>query len=225
MLFTVIVLFCMISLTPEASEVGLGGKVLLFPTKTNSSYVKLFPKKPMRMSAFTLCMRVATEEPMKKEMIFFTYRTPNVDEINVWRENDGRTALYIKTSKDAAFFTLPPFTLRTHMCTTWSSASGFTAFWVNGQRSGHQVYRKGFIINHDGTVLLGQDADYYLGKFDAKQSFVGEISDVNMWDYVLSGNQIRALNSKQHGVPNGNVFDWNAIQYEKYGNVKVGQDN
>ncbi len=39
---------------------GFGGKVLLFPTETNTSFVELTPEKPLSLSAFTLCMRVAT---------------------------------------------------------------------------------------------------------------------------------------------------------------------
>uniref|UniRef100_A0A8C2IFB4 Pentraxin (PTX) domain-containing protein n=1 Tax=Cyprinus carpio TaxID=7962 RepID=A0A8C2IFB4_CYPCA len=67
------------------TSMGLGGKVLLFPTKSNTSYVKLTPEKPLRLSAFTLCMRVATELRGEREIILFAYRTPQVDELNMWR--------------------------------------------------------------------------------------------------------------------------------------------
>ncbi|XP_016314329.1 pentraxin fusion protein-like [Sinocyclocheilus anshuiensis] len=219
--------FCLVFLTPVATEVGLSGKALLFPTKTATSFVKLTPEKPLSLSAFTLCMRVSTELQGQRQIILFTYRTPEVDELNVWREKDGRVALRIQSSGDAAFFLLPPLsTFQTHLCVTWDSETGLTAFWVDGRRSLFKIYRKGLSIRPGGTVLLGQDADTYLSTFDAEQSFVGEISDVQMWDYVLSGSQIRAVYSNQEPyVPKGNLFDWNTIKYEIKGDMVVAQNN
>lgn len=226
MLVSVVLFFCLLSLKPAATEGGLGGKVLLFPTETDTSYVKLIPEKSLRLSAFTLCMRVATELQGEREIILFAYRTVNDDELNLWRESDGRLALYIRSSKDAAFFHLPPLsTFRTHLCVTWQSVTGLTAFWVDGRRSLFQIYRKGLSIRPGGTVLLGQDPDAYVGGFDAGQSFVGEITDVHMWDHVLSGSQIRAVYSNQETYVKGNVFDWNTIKYEIIGYVLATQDN
>ncbi|ROI16452.1 Pentraxin fusion protein [Anabarilius grahami] len=222
-----LVLFlCLLSLTPAATEVGLGGKVLLFPTKTNTSFVELFPEKPLSLSAFTLCMRVATELQGEREVILFAYRTPQYDELNVWRE-EGQVSLYLRSSFEAAFFHLPPLSsFHTHLCVTWDSETGLSAFWVDGRRSLFQLYRKGHSVRPGGTVLLGQDPDKYLGAFDAEQSFIGEITDVKMWDHVLSGSQIKAVYSNQEPyVPKGNVFDWNTIKYEIIDNVHVVENN
>ncbi len=84
--------------------VGLSGKVLLFLTETNTSFVKLTPEKPLSLSAFTLCMRVTTELQDERDIILFTYRTPKVDELNVWREKDRRVSLYIQSSGNGVFF-------------------------------------------------------------------------------------------------------------------------
>ncbi|KTG44526.1 hypothetical protein cypCar_00034571 [Cyprinus carpio] len=215
----------LLSLTPAATEVGLGGKVLLFPYETDFSYVKLTPKKPLGLTAFTLCMRVATELQGERQIILFAYRTPDFDELNVWREKDGRVSFYL--SGDGAFFHLPPLsTFRTHLCLTWASRTGLTAFWVDGRRSAFQLYNPGHSIQPQGTALLGQDPDKYLGDFETVQSFAGELTDLNMWDYALTGNQIKALylNHAQR-VPRGNVFDWSTIEYEIKGNVLVVQDD
>lgn len=53
------------------------------------------------MSAFTLCMRLATELTAvpEREIILFAYRTADYDELNVWRELDGRyTILLVVTT-------------------------------------------------------------------------------------------------------------------------------
>ncbi|KAK9952991.1 hypothetical protein ABG768_017017 [Culter alburnus] len=221
-----VLFFCLLSLTAAAAEVGLNGKTLLFPTKTNTSFVELTPEKPLSLSAFTLCMRVATEIQGEREIILFAYRTPQYDELNVWREQ-GQVSLYLRSSSDAVFFHLPHLsTFQTHLCVTWDSETGLSAFWVDGRRSVYQLYRKGHSVRPGGTVLLGQDPDKYVGAFDAEQCFMGEITDVKMWDHVLSGSEIKAVYSNQEPyVPNGNVFDWNTIQYETIGNVIVVQDD
>ncbi|KAL1248305.1 hypothetical protein QQF64_021623 [Cirrhinus molitorella] len=226
MLVPVVLFFCLLSLTPVATEVGLSGKVLLFPTQTDSSYVKLIPEKPLSLSAFTLCMRVAMEIQDKRDIILFAYRTADADQLSLWREKDGRFSLYILSDNDGVFFNLPPLsTFQTHLCVTWDSATGLTAFWVNGRRSVFQIYKKGNSVKPGGTVLLGQDPDTYVGGFNAKQSFVGEITELHMWDYVLSGSQIKAVYSNQETYVTGNVFDWNTIMYEIIGSVIEAQDN
>lgn len=69
---------------------GASVKSLIFPSETSNSYVEMAPLKPLRLSAFTLCIRVATELHGEREIILFAYRTHDYDELNVWREADGR---------------------------------------------------------------------------------------------------------------------------------------
>lgn len=77
-----------------SSAAGLSGSItlrsLVFPIKTSNSYVEMVPQKSMNLRAFTLCMRVATELSGEREVILFAYRTTDYDELNVWRELDGR---------------------------------------------------------------------------------------------------------------------------------------
>ncbi|XP_074513458.1 C-reactive protein-like [Sebastes fasciatus] len=69
---------------------GVTIKTMVFPSETPTSYVEMVPQKPLNMNAFTLCMRVATELSGEREVILFAYRTADFDELNVWRELDGR---------------------------------------------------------------------------------------------------------------------------------------
>ncbi|XP_048030443.1 pentraxin fusion protein-like isoform X3 [Megalobrama amblycephala] len=219
-----VLFFCLLSLTAAAAEVGLGGKLLLFPTKTDTSYVKLTPENPLNLTAFTLCMRVAMEpQGQRAKIILFAYHTPQYDELDVWRERDGRVSLSL--SGDRVLFHLPPLSsFHTHLCVTWDSATGLSAFWVNGERGVYQLYKKGHSVRPGGTVLLGQNPTAYVGGFDASQSFVGEISDVNMWDHVLSGSEIKNVYSGQIGRPyvrRGNMIDWDTVNYEITGHVII----
>ncbi|CAL8282280.1 unnamed protein product [Merluccius merluccius] len=203
--------------------VGLGGKVLVFPYETDFSFVALTPRKEMELKAFTLCLRVATELPADRQVILFAYRTADYDELNVWRERDGRVSFYLRG--DGVFFHLPPIsTFRTSLCLTWESNRGLAAFWVDGKRSSYQVYKPGHTVRPKGTVLLGQDPDKHLGDLEAAQSFVGEVTDLNMWDHVLSRSAVQAWHYGRE-VPAGDVFDWASIEYALSGNVLVVDDD
>ncbi|KAB5587246.1 hypothetical protein PHYPO_G00011000 [Pangasianodon hypophthalmus] len=194
-------------------------KVFLFPEESDTAYVHVTPKKPLNLQAFTLCMHVATELNSQRETILFAYRTQHYDELNVWQEK-GRLSLYLRSSGDAAMFTLPPLSaFPTHLCVTWDSSTGATAFWVDGRRSMLKIYRRGHQVDSDGAIVLGQDPDSYVGEFDSKQSFVGEITDLEMWDSVLSARQIKQVFEKQNIGLSGNVLDWNSLEYKIHGNV------
>ncbi|XP_074811155.1 uncharacterized protein LOC141988904 [Natator depressus] len=201
------------------SPLSLLEKAFIFPEETDNSYVVLSPAQPLSLEAFTLCMKAASELPPNREIILFSYRTKYYDELNVWQEFNGTFSLYL--SGPGVHFTLPKLnTFGSHMCVTWESKSGLTAFWVNGKRSVRKVLRPGHRIQPKGIVMLGQDPDTFWGSFEKAQSFVGEISDLYMWDHVLSPSIIQNV-YLDHSFPKGNIFDWKSLSYECTGNVIV----
>ena len=83
-----------------------------------------------------------------------------------------------------------------------------------------KIFKKGHTVQPGGKVIIGQDLDSYVGSFDAKQSFVGEIGDINMWDSVLSDRMIEDMFCGKR-VPTGNVFDWKTTELNINGEVVV----
>ncbi|KAF1379945.1 hypothetical protein PFLUV_G00181340 [Perca fluviatilis] len=194
-------------------------KSLVFPSETSTSYVEMVPLKPLNLGAFTLCMRVATELTGKREIILFAYRTQDYDELNVWRELDGRLSFYL--AGEGVLFRVPEIgALQTHLCVTWDSRSGAAALFMDGRKSSTKIFKKGHTVQPGGKVIIGQDPDSYLGSLDASQSFVGEIGDINMWDSVLSDRMIEDMFSGKR-VPTGNVFDWKTTELNINGEVVV----
>lgn len=110
----------------------------------------------------------------------------------------------------------------THLCFTWDSKSGATSLFMDGKKSLAKIFKPGYRVPANGCVILGQDTDSTIGNFDARQSFVGEIGDVNMWDSVLPDSTIRGLFSGLR-EPRGNVLDWESIKMKAKGHVKVIQ--
>ena len=134
-----------------------------------------------------------------------------------------RLSLYLRTSSrpEGVYFSVPQFgALETHLCVTWDSSSGATALFMDGRKSLTKIYKPGHTVVPGGKVIIGQDPDGYMGGFDASQSFVGEISDVNLWDSVLSDSTIQDLSSGMR-VPRGNDLDWETSQLRIRGGAKV----
>lgn len=128
-------------------------------------------------------------------------------------------SIYLQSSGSGVFFNVPELgALQTHLCFTWDSSTGAANVFMDGRESLTKIYKKGHTIQPGGRVILGQDADNLLGGFNAKQSLVGEISEVNMWDLVLPDGTIRMLSAGKR-VPRGNVIDWGTAQLKMNGNV------
>ncbi|MEE6502604.1 hypothetical protein FKM82_004569 [Ascaphus truei] len=197
----------------------LTDKSLFFPGESSSSYVHLSPATPMDLTAFTLCMKLSLDVPENRETILFSYRTLFYDELNLWLESNGNIGVYMRGES----LMLPPLDQSkewNHLCLTWESKHGRCELWVNNKRSATRVYQKKHKVKSGGIVLLGQDQDTLGDNFDASQSYVGKIKDLNMWDKVISLKSLHSL-FKEKEFQQGNIFDWGSLNYIIKGNVTI----
>lgn len=63
------------------------------------------------------------------------------------------------------------------------------------------------------TLHSLQEQDSHGGGFDLKQSFVGMMSDVHLWDHILSSCEIQNYVDELNFTP-GNVLNWSALEFE-----------
>ena len=77
----------------------------------------------------------------------------------------------------------------------------------------------GYVIRGKGTLVLGQEQDTVGGGFLASQSFVGEMTGVNIWDRVFGGNEVVSL-SKSCVAGEGNVYKWCDFEPHTRGEVQ-----
>lgn len=120
---------------------------------------------------------------------------------------------------DFLSLSFPPNTWHS-MCATWTSESGLAQLWVDGKPTIKRWLHSGQPISGRPIAILGQEQDSYGGTFDATQSFVGVISKLHMWDYVLTPAEIQRYVDDTNFTP-GNVFNWRALEFEIDGNVLV----
>ncbi|XP_077323576.1 uncharacterized protein LOC143958006 isoform X2 [Lithobates pipiens] len=197
----------------------LTGKYFLFPEESNNSYVDLSPALPLKLKAFSLCMKVSLNVSKNRETILFSYRTRYFDELNLWQEKSGQLGFYMSGEG----LMLPRLDRRKqwlHICLTWESKHGRSELWVNGRRYTNRVYRMGHQVQSGGIAMLGQDQDALGHDFDRSQSFVGKIKDLNMWNKVLSLKTLRSI-FRGKETTKGNIFNWSELTFSKKGNVQV----
>ncbi|XP_075886512.1 mucosal pentraxin-like [Nelusetta ayraudi] len=106
------------------------------------------------------------------------------------------------------------------ICFTWDSVSGVGQLWLNGKHSVRKYINSGSHISGTFIIILGQDQDSYGGTFDARQSFVGTLSDVHMWNETIPRQEIMNYMENKY-FSSGNVLNWRHLEFRVTGRVLV----
>uniref|UniRef100_A0A8C6SSU9 Pentraxin family member n=1 Tax=Neogobius melanostomus TaxID=47308 RepID=A0A8C6SSU9_9GOBI len=203
---------CLIILISNAAAIeDLSGKMFVFPQQTNTAHVKLTPSKTS-FTVITVCHRSFTD--LKREHVLFSMAIPsNTNEFAIiYKFATNEMQPHMKRDKTSYGGLNYKINTWHSICTTWDSTSGLVQLWFNGQ----QLIKK--YVNPDSTppgtpiIVLGQEQDSHGGGFDINQSFVGMMTDVHMWDYVVSSCEIQKYMSELSFTP-GNVLNWAALDF------------
>ncbi|XP_061133183.1 sushi, von Willebrand factor type A, EGF and pentraxin domain-containing protein 1 isoform X1 [Syngnathus typhle] len=112
-----------------------------------------------------------------------------------------------------------------HIGVSWRSWDGDWRIYIDGKPSdGGKGLSVGTSIPGGGALVLGQDQDQRGQGFNPVESFVGSISQLNIWDRVLTPQQIKVLASScpaSHVTHRGNVLAWPDFLNGALGRVKV----
>lgn len=63
------------------------------------------------------------------------------------------------------------------------------------------------VLKPNGKLFIGHDQDSFGGSFTAREAFVGDITQLNVWDYILNENEINEI-FKGVGTETGNFLAW-----------------
>ena len=99
-----------------------------------------------------------------------------------------------------------------YICWSYSSITGISIFHVNGEMVLNETVRKGHMIEAsakvlDSSFIIGQEPDIIDGGFSDAQVFMGEITELNMWNETLGTPTIREY-SQCEPPSKGNVISW-----------------
>ena len=82
-----------------------------------------------------------------------------------------------------------------HVAVTWDSSSGAWFSYFDGREAARssEPFQQGKVIRGGGVLLLAQEQDEIGGGFNTEECFIGDLSQLNVWSYVLSADQIYNL--------------------------------
>ncbi|XP_041130603.1 carbonic anhydrase 6 isoform X3 [Polyodon spathula] len=190
-----------------------------FTEKSFRSYAQVHLTHIMELRSFTACMHVKTG-------------TTGVHTILSYSGFQNDNELVISTGAEVGLwigghFVNFPLNHRSqevlHYCITWSSHSGAAKLWVNGVVGEEKHVRRGYVLRAGGIFILGKDQNGTLG-ISESDSFVGHMSDVNIWDYILSSSEIRQLMRCSNVRSKGNVVGWGIHTVDLFGGVRLERD-
>ncbi|XP_078363428.1 uncharacterized protein LOC144647504 [Oculina patagonica] len=155
-----------------------------FPNKGVNNYVKLPGKRSL--TAFTVCLWMSSTNSQGS---LFSYAVSSqANEILI--SYNTRFQLYINGESRDIYVTANDGVWH-QICISWASSSGSWQFYKDGLKVKEgSTFKRGHTISQSGTLVLGQDQDSVGGGFQADDSFQGLLSDVNVWDSVLTGTTI-----------------------------------
>ncbi|XP_034554097.1 C-reactive protein-like isoform X2 [Notolabrus celidotus] len=204
--------------TCGATPQDLSGKVFVFPKETNRDHVKLLTSR-VKLNSLTVCMRFKTD--LSRNYGLFSLATPSISNNFVLFKPSTGGVMRVHALDGGTDFLSLSFSPNTwhSMCATWRSDNGLAQLWVNGKPTIKRFIKAG-VINGAPITILGQEQDSYGGGFDATQSFLGMITKLHMWDYVLSDAEIKRYVDDTQFTP-GNIFNWRALDFQVVGDVFV----
>lgn len=71
-----------------------------------------------------------------------------------------------------------------------------------------------------GALILGQEQDSYMGGFSESQSFQGNLTSCNIWDRVLTADEIKDMSHSYH-TPEGNAVSWSDLKHKTHGKIQA----
>ena len=101
-----------------------------------------------------------------------------------------------------------------HICLSWEHSSGSWKLYKDGEiKQQGTDFNRGFTIREGGFLVLGQEQDSVGGNFEANESFKGMLSNVNVWDHMLTDTQVKEMSTSclLDEWNAGNVYGWRSF--------------
>uniref|UniRef100_A0A3B4AR80 Pentraxin (PTX) domain-containing protein n=1 Tax=Periophthalmus magnuspinnatus TaxID=409849 RepID=A0A3B4AR80_9GOBI len=208
---------------------------LLFPMRSRRIYTSVIPEIPLSLSSFTACLWVKPNAVSNKTVLLSYGNRRNPYEIELLLSHDAAQLTVGGEAHlvEASGVLKPGGTSQwIHLCGAWSSEQGKASLWVNGQRAVViPGVAEGHVIPQGGSLQLGQERNGCCGGrgvpgfeegFDHKLAFAGKMTGVNIWDRVLSEEEITQLGQldNQSCGHRGNVVAWGVSEMVPHGGAQ-----
>ena len=189
----------MISLTILLAVVGLAAsstfnKVLNFPSASAANYISFDPELPA-LTGLTVCAW-KQDKDNGRSRYWFSYAVPGSDNELILGDAQGMHKLFVKKVRTESSVLPANKVAWVHVCGAWDSETGNAVISINGKAVKTDVVKKGEALTAGGMLVIGQEQDSVGGGFDSKQSYVGNLYNINMWDRALTQAEIASMFNK-----------------------------
>ncbi|XP_075137179.1 serum amyloid P-component-like [Leptodactylus fuscus] len=192
-------------------------KLFAFPKDSPTSYVQIHPECTGPFWESTICMRLHLSLMTQSCVLFSMSTKTNVNSIVLFYYPGLRNRFQQVVDYKHQYYDLKDkdFTEWTSMCVTWDSS--VWGLFIDGKY--YKVNKTSNVeISGDPIINIGQWQSQYRG-FYTSLSFVGEMTDVNMWDKALTDANM--MDYFADNEMNGNVINWKALNYTLHGEVTI----
>lgn len=193
------------------------GYRLSFPVRSSSMYAVVKHTMPA-LHAITVCMWLRPTQSVLGTG--FSYAVPEQSHELVLQQLVHGPIEFIINNEVAQFTLNLTVNAWQHVCVSWNRRAGVWHVYLGGKLKGEG---KDLAVRHSirpgGTLILGQEQSSMGGlRFVASRALVGELSQFNLWDRVLTHAELYALAHCSTGML-GNIIPWNSREVEVFGGV------
>lgn len=101
------------------------------------------------------------------------------------------------------------------VCVSWSQNGGRWALFIDGlMLLRGDGLNSSDSIGPDGLFIIGQEQDTFGGTFKEDKSFSGSITELHIWDRVLTSIEIYDMEEQCSPISSGLVFKWSEESME-----------
>ncbi|NWX21920.1 PTX3 protein, partial [Aegotheles bennettii] len=196
---------------------------ILFPMRSKKIFGSVHPTAGMTLRSFTACIWIKVTEALDKTIVFSYGTKFNPYEIQLYLSRDSAVLVVGGDQHKLATKNAVVPGKWIHLCGTWSSENGSAALWVKGELAVTALdIASAHTIPDGGILQIGQEKNGCCvgGGFDEALAFSGKLTGFNMWDRVLSAQEIAAQSGEDACSLRGSVVGWGVTEVLPYGGAQ-----
>ncbi|XP_045439590.1 pentraxin-related protein PTX3 isoform X1 [Pipistrellus kuhlii] len=196
---------------------------ILFPMRSKKIFGSVHPTTPVKLQSFSACIWVKATDALNKTILFSYGTKRNPYEIQLYLSYQSVVLVVGGEENRLAADSVVSLGKWTHLCSTWNSEKGRVSLWVNGEPVAATVgLATGHIVPEGGILQIGQEKNGCCvgGGFDETLAFSGRLTGFNIWDRVLSNEEIRETEGAESCHIWGNVVGWGVTEIQPHGGAQ-----
>ncbi|KAF5910510.1 hypothetical protein HPG69_013360 [Diceros bicornis minor] len=196
---------------------------ILFPMRSKKIFGSVHPTTPLKLESFSACIWVKATDVLNKTILFSYGTKRNPYEIQLYLSSQSIVFVVGGEENKLVADTVISLGRWTHLCSTWNSEKGRASLWVDGELVASTLeMATGHVVPEGGILQIGQEKNGCCvgGGFDETLAFSGRLTGFNIWDRVLSNEEIRETGGAESCHIRGNVVGWGVTEIQPHGGAQ-----